>query len=98
MLAAELSTDLREAVTGHLFAEIHRNLTRHRDGPGVVLGFHFLDRKAVVSSNAAGDPLHSQPCRTLSIEDVLHRLLCEGLRDRNTFHGRYCYQPYERTF
>src|SRR4030095_4430123 len=97
MLAAELPADLRIAVPREPFAQIHCNLPRHRDRTAVALGFELFDRHLIVGSDRPGYTFHRDALGTLAVDDVLHCLLGNHLRDRNTAKRRDRYKPQQRT-
>src|SRR5919205_4065718 len=98
MLAAELAADLREAVLGEAFAEVHRHLSRHGYLPGVVFRLQLVHAQPVVARDR---PLYLLDCdsgRLVVFRDVAYGVLREHLGDGQAPQRGNGNQPYKRAF
>src|SRR5215213_2697345 len=98
MLAAELPPYLREAVFRQALAEVHRDLTRHRYLPRIVLRLQVVHSQFVVRADRTLNLLDGDADGLVVFGYVAYGVLREHLGDGQAAQRRDGYQAHERAF
>ncbi len=97
VLAAELASDLGERRLGQLLGEVHRDLARDDDLPGVVLLLELGDAHGEVLGHGALDGLDGD-LADLCVDELLEALLRDGERDLDAVHRAPGDEPHQCAF